>query len=139
VLEVETLSDSLADALIDTDVRSWMHYREEVWELAQRFRARGGRTAMLSNGVPEIISRIRADRPLDQWFDVVVVSCEVGCVKPDRAIYELCLNAVSATPAAALFVDDRLDNIQAADAIGMRTLHFTDDEGVGLLRQALEL
>ena len=35
------------------------------------------------------MARIRADRPLEAWFDVVLVSCEVGLAKPDPAIYEL--------------------------------------------------
>ena len=67
--------------LIEADARSWTDYRDSMWDLARAFRHRGGRTAMLSNGVHEIIARVRADRALHEWFDVVVVSCEVGCVK----------------------------------------------------------
>ena len=48
------------DRLIDMDVSSWAEYRDEVWDLARSFRAGGGRTAFLSNGVPETMTRLRA-------------------------------------------------------------------------------
>ena len=139
VVDDVPMSDRVIQEIIDIDVRSWMDYRDEVWDLAARFRARGGRTAMLSNGVPEIISHIRADRALDDWFDVVVVSCEVGCAKPAPAIYERCLAPLAVPPALALFVDDRPENLSAAEALGMRTLHFTGEESVEPLRNLLDL
>ncbi len=124
-------------ALIDEDAVSWCDYREEVWDIAAGFRGAGGRTAMLSNGVFEIISRIRKARPLEVWFDAVVVSCEVGCSKPDPAIYRICLDRLGVEVQESLFVDDRVENIDAAAALGLRTLHFTGDESVPLLRRAL--
>lgn len=74
--------DSLIPWLIEEDVASWTAYREETWDLARTFRAAGGRTAFLSNGVPDIMTRVRSDRRLGDWFDVVVVvSCDVGFTK----------------------------------------------------------
>ncbi len=75
--------------LIREDVESWTHYREEVWDLTRSFRAHGGRTAILSKGVPEVMARIRSERTLDSWFDVVVVSCEIGCAKPDPNLRDM--------------------------------------------------
>src|SRR5262245_4122753 len=103
-----------------------------------RFRARGGRTAMLSNGVREIIARIRAARPLGTWFDAVIVSSEVGCSKPDPAIYRICIDRLGVPPAESLFVDDRAENIAAAQALGLQTLHFTDEASVSTLRRIVE-
>jgi putative hydrolase of the HAD superfamily len=123
--------------LIDADALSWSDFRPAVWDLAARFRATGGRTAMLSNGVPEIISRVRAARPLEAWFDVVIVSCEVGCSKPDPAIYRLCIDQLGVPAADSLFVDDRIENIDAAAALGLQTLHFTGDASVLALERAL--
>ncbi|MPY88515.1 MAG: HAD-IA family hydrolase [Luteitalea sp.] len=125
----------LVAQLIDLDVASWVVYREEVWEIARDFRARGGRVGMLSNGVPEIMSRIRADRPLDDWFDTVVVSYELGVSKPHPAIYQAGLQRLDVTAPRALFVDDRRENIDAAAQLGLRTLHFTGDESVQALRE----
>jgi putative hydrolase of the HAD superfamily len=120
--------------LIQEDVESWTHYRDEVWDLVRSFRTKGGRTAMLSNGVPEVMARIRSERALDLWFDVVVVSCEVDCAKPDPRIYEICLSRLGVAADRALFVDDRAVNIEAAAKLGMQTLHFTGDHSVSELR-----
>jgi len=117
--------DAQLAALVACDVASWTEYREEMWALVREFRARGGRTAFLSNGVPEIMARIREDQPLEEMFDAVIVSCEVGLAKPDPAIYHLTLERMGATPAEALFVDDRVVNTSAAEGIGIRTLTFT--------------
>ena len=116
------------DHLIKADVASWTQYREEMWLLAQSFRSGGGRTAFLSNGGPEAMARIRAERPLERWFDVVVVSCEVGFAKPDPRIYERCLSRLGVEPSHALFVDDRLENIAAAARLGILTFHFASDD-----------
>lgn len=123
--------------LVETDVASWVEYRDGVWALARWFRATGRRTAFLSNGVPEVVARIRADRPLESWFDVVVVSSEVGVTKPDPRIFELCLERLAVEPGDALFVDDRPENVQAAERLGIRTLHFTGDDAVRRLRALL--
>jgi putative hydrolase of the HAD superfamily len=135
----DALPSTLVGALIDADAASWTDYRAEVWDLAARFHASGHRTAMLSNGVPEIIGRVRAGRRLEDWFDVVIVSCEVGCCKPDPAIYQLCLEQLGEPAAQTLFVDDRAENLQAAESIGLQTLQFTGDESVALLRKLLDL
>jgi FMN phosphatase YigB (HAD superfamily) len=60
-----------------------MRYRDEVWDLTRNVRAKGVRTAMLSNMGVELGEYIRRDRPLEAWFDAVVVSGEFRCVKPD--------------------------------------------------------
>jgi FMN phosphatase YigB (HAD superfamily) len=56
------------------DVRSWTGYREEVWTLVEQQRAAGVRTAVLSNGVPEIMEVIERERAISTKFDTVVVS-----------------------------------------------------------------
>jgi putative hydrolase of the HAD superfamily len=129
----------LLDELIAADAASWSDYRGEVWDVAAAFRAGGRRTAMLSNGVPEVIGRVRAERSLDAWFDVVIVSCEVGRCKPDPAIYEMCIDRLGIPAASTLFVDDRTENLQAAAAVGLQTLCFSGDETVPVLRTLLGL
>ena len=125
------------DWLVATDVASWTAYREETWALARAFRAGGRRTAFLSNGVPEVIARLRAERALDACFDVVVVSSAVGLTKPDPRIYTLCLERLGTVPERTLFVDDRAENIEAAARLGIRTLHFAGDDALDRLRALL--
>lgn len=135
----DDLPPSVIRNLIDEDARSWRDYRSEVWDIAGAFRARGRRTAMLSNGVREVISSVRAERALEAWFDVVIVSCEVGVCKPDQAIYRICLERLDVAAGRALFVDDRIENLRGAEAVGVQTFHFTGESGIGDLRHVLGL
>src|SRR5215831_5250040 len=132
-LEVEVIIDRLVEA----DVASWTRYREDVWDLALLFRLNGGRTAFLSNGVVEAMARIRAERHLERWFDVVVVSCEVGAAKPEPVIFEMCLSRLGVKPSQALFVDDRIVNIEGAARLGIQTFHFSGTDAVSRLAQSV--
>ncbi len=58
-------------------------------------------------------------------FRDIVVSGEVKLLKPDPAIYYLALDRFGLRPDQALFVDDRLINVEGARAVGMHAHHFT--------------
>lgn len=123
--------------LVALDAESWAQYREELWEMVERFRGAGGRTAMLSNCGPDVFDRVRSERDLGRAFDAVVVSWEVGYLKPDLAIYRLTLQRLGVTASDVLFVDDRAENISGAEAVGMQGLLFTGDASVAELRERL--
>lgn len=57
-------------------------------------------------------------------FDVSVFSAELKMAKPDPAIYEWILDALQVNAGETIFVDDFIENIVAADALGIRTVHF---------------
>ncbi len=135
----EDVPPSLLSELIEMDALSWSDYRETVWDIAAEFRARGNRVAMLSNGVADIICRVRAERRLNELFDAVIVSCEIGQCKPEPEIYRMCINRLGVPADVTLFVDDRVENLAAAENVGLRTFHFTGDQSVDALRTTLDL
>jgi putative hydrolase of the HAD superfamily len=59
-----------------------------------------------------------------ELFDVLVVSGVVGVQKPDPDIYRLVLKRLGLHPQETIFVDDFTRNIEAAQELGMQTLHF---------------
>lgn len=59
------------------------------------------------------------------WFDGRLVSGEENTRKPFKEIYELILSRFNLNPAETLFIDDNLRNIDAAQTIGINTIHFT--------------
>ncbi|MBX9816093.1 MAG: hydrolase [Proteobacteria bacterium SG_bin5] len=61
-------------------------------------------------------------------FRDIVVSGEERLVKPDPAIYALALRRFGLAGPDAIFIDDRLDNAEAARDAGMLAHHFTDAE-----------
>jgi len=59
-------------------------------------------------------------------FRDIVVSGDERMVKPDAAIYHLALDRFGLKPGEAVFIDDREDNVAAANEVGIHGLHFVD-------------
>jgi len=125
-------------ALVERDVSSWTDYRREAFQLAARLRRQGRRVGMLSNAVPEIVARIRRDWDLDRYFDDVVLSYEVGLVKPDPKIYRVALERLGVAPDVTLFADDRAVNVRAAEKLGLRGFVFAGPRPFDRLKRAID-
>ena len=67
-------------------------------------------------------------------FSGTVVSGREGLVKPDPAIYRLLLERYALNAERTVFIDDKIENVDAARALGFHGIHFTDP---ALLRPAL--
>jgi putative hydrolase of the HAD superfamily len=92
-----------------------------------RLRDDGLKVALLTNNVKEFGSAWRATFPVDELFEVVVDSSEVGMRKPDPRIYMLTCARLDVRPTASVFVDDNRDNVEAARAAGIEAIHFGDE------------
>ena len=102
--------------------------RAEVIGLATRVKARGYRTAIVTNNAREFRERWTTSVPLAEICHEVVDSSEVGVRKPDARIYELALERLGVSdPSRAIFVDDFPANVEAARALGMRGVLMADD------------
>jgi putative hydrolase of the HAD superfamily len=100
------------------------------WPIVHRARellAAGVPIALLTNNVKEWGDHWRATFPVDELFEVVVDSSEVGMRKPDARIYLLTCERLGVAPEASVFIDDNAENIAAARALGMETVHFGED------------
>jgi 2-haloacid dehalogenase len=62
------------------------------------------------------------------WFDGIVVSGHEGICKPAPEFYKLLLDRYNINPSEALFIDDNLRNILAAQEMGIKSIHFTSAE-----------
>jgi 2-haloacid dehalogenase len=58
------------------------------------------------------------------WFDGRVVSGEEKMRKPFPEFYQLLLDRYGVNPAGALFIDDNLRNVKAAEQLGITSIHF---------------
>ncbi len=97
-------------------------------ERTLRLRADGYRTAMITNNVVEFRELWRTMIPLDELFELVVDSSEIGMRKPDPRIFRSVLDQLDVVdPARSIFLDDHPGNIAGAEAIGMRGLLVTAD------------
>jgi glucose-1-phosphatase len=106
---------------------------EPMLELAASLASRLPRI-ILSNTNAIHMSYVREHFPVIQGFDDLILSHEVGLLKPDRAIYELTLRRSRLEAGRTVFIDDLEANVAGARRAGMQALHF---ENVDRLRQEL--
>ena len=84
----------------------------------------------LTNFSAEFWPRFRATAPVFDHFRDIVVSGEEGMTKPDPRIYALALARFGLARGEALFIDDRADNVAAAQAAGLAGHVFNGAAGV---------
>jgi HAD superfamily hydrolase (TIGR01509 family) len=78
----------------------------------------------LSNDVSDWSRKLRERFALGRYFRGFVISGDTGTRKPDPAIYGSLLEQANCKPCDVVFVDDRLRNIEAAAALGIRSVLF---------------
>ncbi len=81
---------------------------------------------VLSNWSAETFAGMTDDYPFLKLFDGLLISGEDKLMKPDSAIYELAINRFNLNPNETIFIDDKLENIQAAQNLNLLTIHLTD-------------
>jgi putative hydrolase of the HAD superfamily len=113
------------EALLAADTDLWTQLNTPMVEWAARLQRAGIRTGILSNIGDAIAEGICAKLPWLSSFDHCTWSHELFLAKPDPAIYLKTAEALHTPPANILFIDDREENIAAASAIGMQTIHYT--------------
>ncbi len=82
------------------------------------------RTALLSNAWDDLRGYLTGRWGIADAFDELVISAEVGMTKPDPRIYHLVLERLGVQPGEAVFVDDFMENINAARALCIHAIHF---------------
>jgi len=105
-----------------------LHPNERLIGYMGELRRRGYALAICSNNVREWDSLWRAMLPVDELFDVVVVSAFVGSRKPERRIFEITLERLGLDADATLMVDDVEVNCTAARELGIDTVWFRETE-----------
>ena len=96
---------------------------EPTVELIKELKAKGYKLYVLSNMSKEYIEFLRK-LPVFDYFDYQVVSSEVHLGKPDPKIYNYLLEHCELNPAETIFIDDRKDNVEVAESVGIVPFHF---------------
>ncbi len=94
-------------------------------------------TGIISNAWPDLREYI-VKQKFDDAFDHLVISAEVGVMKPEARIYQIALEQAGVSPSEAVFVDDMPVNIEACQAVGMHGIPFrTPQQALAELRELL--
>jgi HAD superfamily hydrolase (TIGR01509 family) len=85
------------------------------------------KVGLLSNAWDDLRQTMHDRWSMDVLFNDMVISAEVGLIKPDARIYHLALNRLGVQPAEAIFIDDMLINVEAARREGMYGIQYLDN------------
>lgn len=116
---------ALAAELVTLDNQGWSVANPRMLRLIGRLRT-ATRLAVLSNA-PASMGELVRGLPWAAAFEHVVISGELGMVKPDPAIYQALLRTVGGPAERVAFIDDRADNVAAAAARGIQAFCFTGE------------
>ncbi|MDX9883560.1 MAG: HAD family phosphatase [Prolixibacteraceae bacterium] len=108
----------------DIDLGPYMKTVDGGIDIARELKTNGYTIAILSNDSVEMSNHRRRKYGFDDLFDHIVISCYHGVNKPERRIYEIALNEMDIKPEQAIFIDDRQENIDAANNLGITGILF---------------
>lgn len=134
------LTPAQIDELSACDARMWTSTNPPMLDWQKRVQERGLKTAILSNMGDNVHESLLREFDWLARFDVLVWSYLLGVAKPDPAIYRYVLEKLAIAPAQAFFLDDKLANVEAALALGMRAHLFATPERLrdDLIAQGLQ-
>jgi epoxide hydrolase-like predicted phosphatase len=102
-------------------------FNQRLADFVQSLRP-GIKTAVLSNAGDQARPMFCETYHIDNIFDKLIISAEVGLAKPDERIYRLALEHMNVTPEESVFIDDLAPNVEGARRIGMHAVHFLNTD-----------
>jgi epoxide hydrolase-like predicted phosphatase len=85
------------------------------------------KTGLISNAWSDLRDFIVREK-FDDAFDKMIISAEVGAVKPEPKIFQIALEQFGVNADEAIFVDDFYANIEGCEKAGIKGIHFKDVE-----------
>jgi putative hydrolase of the HAD superfamily len=134
--------DSIAQATGASreEVSTWDAYRgridESVLDFVREVRAAGHPVALATNATSDLRDDL-ALFGLDDEFDHVLSSAEIGWHKPSREYFTAALNALALPAPECMLVDDTARHVAGARAAGLLAMRWTGPQDLGYLRAVL--
>jgi HAD superfamily hydrolase (TIGR01509 family) len=104
-------------------------------DFMQEGKSRNLSLGLVTNAPEENVEAILLSLELGEFFDVVVLSEEVGPVKPDPAPYRAALEKLGVTPEEALAFEDSTSGIASSVAAGIPTVGMASTQRPGTLEE----
>jgi epoxide hydrolase-like predicted phosphatase len=113
--EVEAFrSQFFAGDFVDLELIDWIKSLRPSYKLG-----------IITNAFTDARQYVKDGLGLNDALDALVISAEVGIMKPERRIFEIALERLAVAPPEAVFIDDFQHNVQAAAELGIQAVHFT--------------
>jgi putative hydrolase of the HAD superfamily len=108
---------------IEREFESTSGVNQEVLAIVDTLR-KHYKVGLLSNAPSKFIRGILQDNNLERFFDEIVISSEVGYIKPEQEIFRITLDSLSTQPSETLFIDDSKHHIEGAEKANIRSIQF---------------
>ena len=97
-------------------------------------------TALLSNAWDDLRGFLENVWQIEGIFDRIFISAELGLAKPDPEIYQRVITELKQDPSTMIFIDDFIENVEAARKAGLNAIHFkTREQALGELEEYLDI
>jgi HAD superfamily hydrolase (TIGR01509 family) len=113
-----------------------MHEVPGTLAVIDELRQEGVRVGMLSN-ITERAARYVRMKGYYEGYEPLLLTYQIGVEKPDPKAYEMLIKSVQLKPEEIFFVDDRLENVVAAEKLGINAFHF--ENAAALKRELISL
>jgi len=107
--------------------RTTRKINQKLIEIIKDLKNKNYKIGLLSNNYAELRQEI-TDFGLANLFNVIVISAEVGCYKPQPEIFQIMFNKLEVKSKEVAFVDDTPNSLSGAEKIGYIPLLFTNNE-----------
>lgn len=112
---------------LNTVMKNAIGVNPKMYELVGQLKGKGIPIALLSN-IDDRLARLIRDFGLYEPFDPCLLSCEMGVEKPDPKIYDILLKKMNLPAKEIVFIDDKLENIEAAQKLGFDAILFISQQ-----------
>ena len=122
------LDDETINELIETDLKSWTYINAGTISLMEDIKKAGYTLGILSNVPHDFLAWAKENLPVFSMPQIRLFSCELGLIKPEKAIYEKLIAVSGVNPEELVFFDDKIENIQSAVYMGIKAFLWKDPE-----------
>lgn len=130
----EAVGNALGIPLVDMPgfLEQYWSADDVNWRLLDTIRSLSPRykVGLLSNAWDDLRQTMHDRWNITELFDVMIISAEVGMVKPDPRIFHLAVDRLGVQPAEAVFIDDMQMNVEAARKVGLSAIQFRNTDQV---------
>lgn len=123
-----TIANELGESNLTNEIFSYAHYpsngilfpevKDVLAELSNKYRL-----AIISNALPSM-DRLFDRLGIREYFHTIVLSAFVNDSKPREGIYNVALKKAQAKGNESVFIDDKIENIEGAERVGIRGIHL---------------
>ena len=124
------LTEAELAQLLEIDVDLWTQPNQPMIDWTISLQSAGVPTGILSNMGDAMETGIFDRCSWLSGFPHHTFSHRLKIAKPDERIYHHAIKGIDQAPDATLFLDDRIENVEAARSVGLNAIHYTTDEAL---------